>query len=138
MSNTINKKVYQDKDLTEIYEDTAKASKGKVVKKTIQPLRSGVDQEEWTIDGANNITFMFVVEDFGKKASALTISIEITTIKGKEKIKRTFDGLQHIDFVKDMYNLFKERLKAISDREVRKQKDKFMSNFKTNIKHKGV
>jgi hypothetical protein len=136
MSNTINKKVYQDKDLTEIYEDTAKASKGKVVKKTIQPLRSGVDQEEWTIDGANNITFMFVVEDFGKKASTLTISIEITTIKGKEKIKRTFDGLQHIDFVKDMYNLFKERLKAISDREVRKQKDKFMSNFKTNIKHK--
>ena len=136
MSNTTNKKVYQDKDLTEIYEDTSKASKGKVVKKTIQPLRSGVDQEEWTIDGANNITFVFVVEDFGKKASALTISIEITTIKGKEKIERTFNGLQHIDFVKDMYNLFKERLKAVSDREVRKRKDKFMSNFKTNIKHK--
>ena len=136
MSNTTNKKVYQDKDLTEIYEDTSKASKGKVVKKTIQPLRSGVDQEEWTIDGANNITFVFVVEDFGKKASALTISIEITTIKGKEKIERTFNGLQHIDFVKDMYNLFKERLKAVSDREMRKQKDKFMSNFKTNIKHK--
>lgn len=115
-----------------IFEITKAALRDKkIVTKHIRPFGGGHDEHIWKIQGSENISFIFDVNDFGKQVNGLTISIEVKAIPTNKIAEHT---LKNKELAKQMYNLFVNKENACKAQSVKKETASFVEQFKTHLK----